>query len=411
MQCGHFIRKESNKLDVLPKQQFKPRNVMRSPALPTYLVACLLASSAFAAPDLVPGVWTQIGPTAVTSVDYGTANVAIDPSNPDRLYIGTDQLGMWKSSDRGSTWSRMGNPADRGFPTSGYLDMPIQIAIDPANSQRMYATVGVRGQSSGFWVSTNGGVTWTVPLGFRNTNTTLDMTQMSVNAANFNHVILSSHSPWPGRNNAGILETRDGGVTWTAHPPVASWPAGTMGVSILNHPRSGTGNANTWLVGTDGNGMWRTTNGGANWTQVSTSDIPHGGGQTYYTDTGVLYAGATPYPIRSLDNGATWQDLSNLPRDYYFSVYGDGQTLYTQHSYPVLGGLSTGPFYSSPETGGLTWTPYRGGAQTFNNGPAYMAFDPQNRILYAPMWFNGLWALKVLGGTPVQNLLFANGFE
>ena len=190
----------------------------------------------------------------------------------------------------------MGNPADRGFPTTGYLDMPISIAVNPANPQHMYATDGVRGQTQGFWVSTNGGTTWTVPLGFRNTNTTLDMTQMSVDPADFNRIILSSHQPWPGRSNAGVLESRDGGVTWTAHPPVSSWPVGTMGVAILRHPQSGTGNGNTWLIGTDGNGMWRTIDAGAHWTQVTDRSIPHGGGQTYYTSTGVLYAGAQPYP-------------------------------------------------------------------------------------------------------------------
>lgn len=377
--------------------------------LPGILLASVCAQAA-PPPVLVPGVWTQIGPLEVTTTGYGIANITIDPANPRVLYIGGDALGVLKSADGGSTWAPLGIPANIGHPTSGYV-IPDDMEINPADSQHIYATSSGGSPTKGFWVSTNGGQTWTMPQGFVDTNTTLDVTQMSVAPADFNRIILSSHSNWPGRNNAGVLESRDGGVTWTAHPPVPSWPSGTMGVAILHHPHSGTGNANTWLIGTDGDGFWRTTDAGASWTRVSSSNIPHGGHQIYYTETGVLYAGARPYPVRSLDNGATWQSLDHLPYDHYYSVYGDGRTLYTLHSYPVLGGLGLSPFYTSPETDGLTWTPYQGGAQTFNNGPAYVAFDKVNRILYAPMWNVGLWALKVLGDPPVAGIVFVSGFE
>jgi hypothetical protein len=362
-------------------------------------------------PDLAPGVWTNIGPTAVTSVGYGTSSVTLDPSNPRILYMSTDELGLWRSVDGGSTWLRMGNPASIGFPTTGYLDVPIRVAVDPANPQHLYATDGVRGSTMGFWVSTNGGTTWTMPQGFRDSNTTYDVTSMFVDPADFNHIVVGSHSPWPGLPNAGVLESRDGGVSWTAHPPVASWPAGSMGVSILHHPASGTGNADTWLVGTDGNGFWRTVDAGAHWTQVApTINVPHGGHQIYYTSSGVLYAGATPYAARSFDNGVTWQSLTNLPFTYYFSVYGDGHRLYTLHSYPTLGGFDPAPFFTSLESDGADWQPYQGGAQMFTNGPATMAFDGVNGILYGAMWNNGLFALKVLDWAPAD-LLFADGFE
>ncbi|HEX7668973.1 MAG TPA: hypothetical protein VF395_05300 [Polyangiaceae bacterium] len=54
------------------------------------------------------------------------------------------------------------------------------------------------------------------------------------------------------------------------------------------------------------------------------------------------------------------------------------------------------PYVTSPETDGVTWTPYREGAQKFTDGPCSMRFDPVNRILYSANWGAGLWALKVL---------------
>lgn len=103
--------------------------------------------------------------------------------------------------------------------------------------------------------------------------------------------------------------------------------------------------------------------------------------------------------------------MTDLAYHYHFSVYGDGQTLYAQRSFPALGGLGDSPFYTSSETNGASWDSYLGGTQIFNNGPAYMAFDKVNRILYAPVWYDGLWALKVLGDPPVEGIVFVSGFE
>ena len=73
-------------------------------------------------------------------------------------------------------------------------------------------------------------------------------------------------------------------------------------------------------------------------------------------------------------------------------MWGDGNFLYTAPAYAQ--GMQ--PFFTSPETDGLTWTAYKGGAQKFDgSGPYEMAFDSVNGILYASMWFQGVWALKV----------------
>jgi hypothetical protein len=217
---------------------------------------------------------------------------------------------------------------------------------------------------------------------------------MAVNPADFQHVIVASHSPWKDIDNAGVLESKDGGETWAAHAPGAGWNAGTVGVSFLFEPKQGIGDANTWLVGTDGAGQWRTTNGGQDWTKVMDDSIPHGGQDVYYSSNGLLYAGATPFPIRSADNGATWEGLSmGTSFAYYYTVGGDGTTLYTSPAYTGTNGGDPKPFLTSPENDGTTWS-VMAGDQNFIDGPYMMRFDAANEIMYSASWGAGLLALK-----------------
>ncbi len=351
-------------------------------------------------PDLTPGEWQSITPPELDlSGTYGTAFVTLDPMDPVRIYASADTQGLWKSTDAGATWARLGDPAQTGDTATGYLDSPIAVSVDPCNRDHLYATQGVRGTTLGFWESEDGGETWTMPAGvvaISQTIGTRDVTSLSVDPADFDHVLIGSHSPWAGLGNAGILETKDGGETFVAHPPVASWNAGSAGVHFLFRPDLGIGDASTWLVATDGDGVWRTTDAGASWEQVNPWGCPHGGNSIYYTGAGVLYMGGYQYPARSEDNGVTWEQITDgLPYAYYYSVQGDGTSLYTARSFADNGAQYDEPYLTSPEGDGLTWTPYGGGAQHFDNGPFTMRFDPQHRILYSANWTEGLWALAV----------------
>ena len=246
-----------------------------------------------------------------------------------------------------------------------------------------------------------------MPAGFVSTSPTRDVTVFDVDPADFNHIILSSHTAWNSAGTEGLLESQDGAMTWIAHQPWAGLGSsvGTWLVHFLHDPASGQGNASTWLVG-EAN-FWRTSNSGANWTKITLSGvnngITHGGGDLYYAANGTVYVGANPYPIRSTDNGVTWQQLTRTPYASYYSIHGDGTTLYTQVSFTGTNNGSTNglgvtprPYLSSAESDGLTWSPYQSGKQTFLDGPYHMVFDRRNRIMYSSNWDAGLWALKVL---------------
>ena len=71
---------------------------------------------------------------------------AIDPANPSTIYAGTQDGGVFKSTNSGQSWSSSGSPT-----------APIQaLAIDPSDPNILYAaTFG-----GGVLKSTDGGATW-----------------------------------------------------------------------------------------------------------------------------------------------------------------------------------------------------------------------------------------------------------
>lgn len=51
------------------------------------------------------------------------------------------------------------------------------------------------------------------------------------------------------------------------------------GISFLYESSLGIGDENTWLVGCQGSGFFRTADAGASWAHVDNSPMSHGGNQ------------------------------------------------------------------------------------------------------------------------------------
>ncbi|WP_158839184.1 sialidase family protein [Polaribacter sp. L3A8] len=110
--------------------------------------------------------WTQIGPTEIVTkngnFDYpgpGRVDiVAVDPTDSDIMYVGTPSGGLWKTTDKGITWS----PKTDNLAGMGVTD----IIIDPTNTNILYMATGDRDSkhvsSIGLFKSTDAGDTWTV---------------------------------------------------------------------------------------------------------------------------------------------------------------------------------------------------------------------------------------------------------
>lgn len=346
------------------------------------------------APPIESGKWTRISPPGITMTADNHVfcqGMAIDPSDPSTVYLcicayDVAHGGLYKTTDRGSTWRKVGS-----------LDEPIHILVDPHDSRHLCSVDGVRGATQGFWVSHDGGDTWSKPQGFEEATKkpvgTQDLYSIAADPADFNHLLVSFHSPWSDTSNCGVLETRDGGATWVKHdPPAGSDKGYGMAVFFLHDPVTRTGNSNTWLFTTQSAGFFRTTDGGVTWQKAYDKQMTHGGCQLYRASNGMLYAGGYQYPVRSKDNGASWEQVKQgLVYSWYIGIVGDGVNLYTGCS------NQNEPYFTSLETDGLTWSPYanKGVTQRFTAVPFEMAYDKRNRIVYAASWHEGLLAMKL----------------
>jgi len=77
--------------------------------------------------------------------------LAVDPNNPNILFCGTRNDGLWKSTNRGSTWSKV-----TSAPTLAN-DLGINLVLFDAKS-RIY--IGLSRESDNFYVSEDAGATW-----------------------------------------------------------------------------------------------------------------------------------------------------------------------------------------------------------------------------------------------------------
>jgi photosystem II stability/assembly factor-like uncharacterized protein len=370
-----------------------------------------LPQAAMANPVLPTGTWVSVGPSLSWGGDIFTAGLAVNPVDPSIIYLCVSfynastqkYAGLWKTTDAGSTWQKVGKIVS-GPKCSDTIDEPIQIRIDPQNPQHLWAADGVRGCSGGLWESNDGGNTFSMPPAFsaKADNSvggwTIDAYDVEIDPADSKHVLVAFHSGFENSGHAGVLETKDGGQTFIRHYPIPGVNGAGHGIFFLSNPALGVGNGNTWLLETQGDGSFRTTDGGNTWAPVTTNNLEHGGGQIYYTQAGVLYSGGYPHPMRSTDNGATWTTLIPNQNAGYLCIIGDGTTLFTGVHAQVAppGGRA---ILTSPESDGLNWTNYNN--QLFAGGAFSLALDRTNHILYSASTTDGLWALQLPGSATV----------
>ncbi len=99
-----------------------------------------------------------------TQVDGHGASLVVDPLDANRLYVGTWYAGVWRSQDGGNSFQSINN----GLPSAS--QMFLSVSVDPSNPERIYLGVG-----GSVYFSSNQGGHWTKVAGDLSTENGVDV--------------------------------------------------------------------------------------------------------------------------------------------------------------------------------------------------------------------------------------------
>ena len=297
-------------------------------------------------------------------------DLTIDPNNPDVLYAGTGDLrygsysfgsnGVLKSTNGGDSWEVKGAdvfnpfypPSANGVPQYQAIG---KVAVDPNNS-----AIVVVGAKTGVFLSFDAGDTWTGPClsnGFtdqRQDTTGLILSDMGATtrilAAVGTRGFETAVQPDLNQNGANGVYTATVPASgcpldWAlVSRPDNGWPAGTGGGVPI--PTNTVGRIDLAVAPTDPNtiyaqvgsgsnpvmlGVWRSADGGANWSMVSANSGSYGT-QAWYnagmsidpTDPDTIIM-STFRTFRSTNGGASFSSMGSAPHvDHHARAYVNG---------------------------------------------------------------------------------------
>jgi photosystem II stability/assembly factor-like uncharacterized protein len=222
---------------------------------------------------LRPFVWRSIGPA---NMGGRVDDIAVVDDDPSTMYVGFATGGVWKTTNNGTTWSSI---FDR-YPVASIGD----IAIAPSNPDIVYVGTGEANnrQSSSFgagiFKSTDGGRSFEC-VGLDGTQT---IARIVVHPKDPDIVYVAAPGHLFGPNSErGLFKTTDGGKTWrntkfidvdTGFTDVVMDPANPNVLVAASYQRRRT----PWGFNGGGRGsaLWRTTDAGRTWTRLTGSGLP-----------------------------------------------------------------------------------------------------------------------------------------
>jgi photosystem II stability/assembly factor-like uncharacterized protein len=205
-------------------------------------------------------------------------DIAVYEPDPSIIYLGYATAGVWKSVNAGTTFE----PIFDEYTTASIGDL----AIHPSNPDVLYVGTGEPNnrQSSSFgdgiYKTTDGGKTF-LHIGLRETQT---IARIVIDPRNPDTVYVAAVGHLFGPNKErGVYKTTDGGKTWTnvkfidehtGFTDLAMDPSNSNILYAASYQRRRSGCC--FNGGGPGSGIWKTTDGGKNWTRIVGNGLPPG---------------------------------------------------------------------------------------------------------------------------------------
>ena len=274
-------------------------------------------------PPTAANDWFPVTDFQISSASIGA--VAVAETDPDLVFIGTGETcirgnilpgdGVYRSRDAGATWEHVGFSESHGIST---------IRVHPTDPAIVYVAsfgkYGVPSEERGVFKSTDGGDTWTKVL-FRDERTgaidiAIDRNNPDIIYAALWEAFRKEYTMSSGGPGSGMFKSTDGGETWTEITRNPGMPpqgvVGKIGLAVS------TANSNRVyaLFEHDDGGLFRSDDGGDTWELIN-DERRIRQRAFYYThvyadhhDEDVVYVQNTSF-FRSTDGGATYEVINN----------------------------------------------------------------------------------------------------
>lgn len=220
------------------------------------------------------------------AADFGIVSLTFDPQDPATIYAATTLNGLVYSLDSGDSWQQSKTL------TAGRINA---VAVDPKNKCTVYAA-----SANKIYKTETCARDWAQI--FFDPRTDKLFTQLAVDW--FNPTIMYAAS-----SDGDILQSRNAGQSWQTVKRID----GIAVTSIVIDPRD----SRLVYVGTNGDGIWKTTDSGATWLQIKKqfgTDMTDARRATQVVldpkSPKVVYEVSKFGIIRSDDQGETWHALN-----------------------------------------------------------------------------------------------------
>jgi photosystem II stability/assembly factor-like uncharacterized protein len=312
-----------------------------------------------------------------------------DPQDPGRIYAGSKNGILRKSTDRGSTWDDLA--------TGSSWDIE-SIAVSHANSNTIYT--GTMGDGDfpgdGIFKTTDGGLTW-FPADSLLPST--NIYSLVIDPLLPETVYAGTMGSWM-YSPYGVWRSADGGLSW--EEANGGLPA-YSGINMLKAVPGQSGHLYTSLHNYEGyNGLYESTDFGVSWTEVDLGLDPGETGPLEFcpqetdalfigTDSGLLKM--TSWYDRAALIGVAPVSINEVAVDPYDTdvIYAGGLTIYKS------------------ENGGSSWDIFNTGLGPLDQGCEGIVIDPANTdVIFTGHYYSGADVYKSSDGAATWAITLAD---